>query len=76
MLVTVLGSVLKAALLCILQQVEVNALRSIFHTNYIGGEKSYMFLALVSIIRNHCPRQGTLCENLTHAGKRPPGTAS
>lgn len=37
MLVTVLGSVLKAALLCILQQVEVNALRSIFHTNYIGG---------------------------------------
>lgn len=73
MLVTVLGSVLKAAPLCIFQQVEVNALLSIFHTMW--GIKSYMFLALVSIIRNHCPRQGALCENLTHAGKRPLGAA-
>lgn len=74
-LATVPGSVLKAALLCILQQVEVNTPLSIFHTDCVGKSKLHVSCT-VSIIGNHCPRQGSLCENLTHAGKSPLGTAS
>lgn len=66
--------VFQAALIFILQQVEeVNAVLSIFHTDYMEKKKPQPTLSASctgSIIRNHCQRQGTPCENLTQAGTR------